>query len=269
MGCSKKPFFMKKILFAGLFIVASCRKGDLPVADPRNGHVEFKQCVITRVDGSGSGPGDPNAPHQIITYNNHRDPVLMEPTFVGTGSPRRVFYYDNRGRLATFAGIYDNGAFEFWHNYVYDKRGRITGDSTYIFGSIYDPGTALERRYARLFYDTLERVIMEVQTSNAQSHPGPDTVRYRYDIRGNLDGDFVTYDDKVNPYLTNRIWRFLARDYSVNNMMNDGIRPSAYNDHGMPILYVGDTWYGIALWGVYGSEITIQYDCRNGPDKGW
>jgi len=260
---------MKKILVVGLFIATGCRKVDLPMADPRNGHVDFRQCIITRVDGSGSGPDDQNAPHQVISYNSRQDPVVMEPTFVGTGSPRRVFYYDNRGRLTTFAGIYDNGVFETWHNYIYDKRSRITGDSSYIFGWIADPGTALERRYAQLFYDTFDRVVMEVRTSSAAGYPGPDTVRYKYDIRGNLDGDFVAYDDKANPYLTNRIWRFLARDYSVNNSVTEGLRPTAYNDHGMPILYEGGTWAGIAFWGVYGSEITIQYNCKDGPRKDW
>jgi len=122
-----------------------------------------------------------------------------------------------------------------------------------------DPGSAYIKRYSRLFYDNLNRVIMEVRDPH-QSGPYQDTMRYFYDARGNLFGNIKPYDNEVNPLLTNKIWRFLARNYSLNNTGS----PTAYNDHGLPLRLEGnalDSWY-YDIWGVSGDVVTIEYDCR-------
>lgn len=246
-----------------IFSLISCRKTDVIKFDPRNGNTEFKQCLITQLDGTGGGGEGGGVPFHIqmnITYNSRRDPVVGQPLEVNSSSKRLLFYYDTRGRLTSFAGAYDNGGFETWHNYTYDRTGRITGDSTYIFGRIDDLASSLGKRHSDIFYDRLNRVVMEIRIDNGNA-AAPDTVRYRYDAAGNLDGDQIPYDHKANPFLTNKIWRFVARDYSVNNQG----KASVYNDHGLPTLFVpsaGDTWYG-AFWAIFGDVVTIQYDCRD------
>jgi len=258
-------FAVTSCLSTGLFLLSSCHKGDLPVFDPRNGNADFKQCVITKLEGKGGGVEFPFDMHRTITYNSRRDPVAVEPDFIGTGSPRLKFYYDNKGRLISLGGEYLNGGFESWHNYIYDKAGRITGDSVYIFGTVGDPGSALIKRYSELIYDDLNRVIMEVRDPH-QSGPYQDTTRYFYDARGNLFGNIKPYDNEINPLLSNKIWRFLARNYSVNNAGS----PTAYNDHGLPLRLEGnalDSWY-YDIWGVSGDVVTIEYDCNCAPQKG-
>jgi len=257
-----KPDFMRILIFVGLLVLgASCYKGKLPYTDPRFGNVEFKQCVISRIDGPDTGfLSNPNSEHLVFTYNNLRDPVQVEPNTVATGSPRWVFYYNPRGDLVTFAGVGNNGTFEFWHNYIYDEFGRISGDSTYIFGIIGNLAAALTQRFSQLSYDRFDRIVSEVKTTNELFVTSPETFTYSYDSKGNLIREGITYDNEANLYLTNKYWRFLARDYSINNP----VTYTTYNDHGLPLYRTAGFAPAEVLWTVNGAPVSIQYDCSPG-----
>jgi len=259
---------MKKILMpatACLLLIAvlsvnSCRKTDI-LCDPRNGNAEFTKCVIHQIN---SFPNE-NATVRTFTYNSRRDPVIGEPGFVATGSPRWVFYYDTKGRLVTFAGLYIEGtSFEFWHNYKYDSKDRIISDSTYFFGLVGHLGEGPGGwRHSQLFYDNLNRIVKESVTSSDIFTP-PYTNTYFYDAAGNLYGNGTPYDNKANLLLTNKIWRFLARDYSVNNRTH----ASAYNANGLPTLFTdsnGD-YFNPFPWQIYGYPVNIIYDCGDDHD---
>lgn len=246
----------------------SCHKIEELELDMRNGNADLKQCVIKEVDFQfmeGQIPGV--GTNQLkITYNSTKDPVAMIPNVIDDGSPSRAFYYDKHGRLTSFVGILQNGAFEFWHNYIYDKKDRIVGDSLYMFGAPGNLGNALTKEYSQLSYDYLSRITREIKFFDFTPPFQPDTINYQYDAAGNLDGAIVQYDNNVNPLLTNKIWRFLDRDYSVNN----SVKATAFNEHRLPILYSNTTGgpemglfeYNITLE----TGITIQYDCMDVPN---
>jgi hypothetical protein len=265
---------MKKNLFAliaGALIIIlflpfdSCHKIEELKLDLRNGNADLKQCVIKEIDFQFMSDNIPaGGPNQLIfTYNSQKDPVTMIPNVIGDGSPSRAFYYDKNGRLTSFVGILQNGAFEFWHDYTYDRLGRIIEDSLYIFGVVGNLGGALTKKYSALSYDHLNRVVREIITFNFTAPGLPDTINYSYDAAGNLYGAAIPYDNNVNPLLTNKIWRFLDRDYSVNN----SVKATAFNEHRLPILYSNTTGgpemgffeYNITLE----TGITIQYDCMD------
>ena len=215
--------------------VSSCRKLDLLQSDPRNGKTDFKQCTITEItNGIADGP---DAAHRIMTYNNKRDPIVAEPASVGTGSPRWLFYYDKKGRLVTYAGVYNGGGFEFWHNYHYDNMDRIVSDSNYAFGAVGNLPGAFGWRHSQVTYDHLNRVVKEDVTASPSEQVSPFTITYLYDATGNLDGSSFAYDNKVNPYRTNKVWQFVFKDYSRNNRVLTGLFAPVptYNDFGLPV----------------------------------
>ncbi len=268
---------MKKKLFgliAGsltsimLFPFGSCRKIEELKVDLRNGNADLKQCVIKEIDFQFPAPQTFGATQLKFTYNPNHDPVTMIPDFIDDGSPSRSFHYDKNGRLTQFVGLYLNGAFEFWHDYIYDREGRIVGDSTYIFGQPGNLGAALTKLYSQLYYDRLNRIIKEIKSGDFNPPNHWDTLTYQYDAAGNLNGASIQYDNNVNPLLTNKIWRFLGRDYSLNN----SVKATAFNEYRLPILYSNSTGgfemnqfeYNISQE----TGLTIQYDCMNDLNAG-
>jgi hypothetical protein len=243
-----------------LFLSGSCNKIDEERLYLENGKADLRQCVIKKITfGMDTNEGGV-ANFMTFTYNERKDPVLGTPRFVATGSPKWVFYYDGKGRLIHFAGLYNgNPNFEFWHNYFYDDQDRIIGDSIYNLGIIGQPGRSAQSSYETFTYDKLNRINHETITGayNPFNLPPAD---YTYDIHGNLFGTTQHYDDKVNLLLTNKIWRFINRDYSLNNL----VTADAYNDHGLPVLYSKSTGGpDFALFDFYVQfPVSIEYDCQ-------
>ena len=69
------------------------------------------------------------------------------------------------------------------------------------------------------------------------------------------------YVDQVNVLLTNKIWRFLARDYSVNSHF----KATSFNEHYLPTAYSGTNGEYTADF-FFGGEafnlgLNIQYNC--------
>ena len=262
-----KPALGGILLLLTLFV--SCHKIDELRYDLQNGNADLKQCVIKEIDFQFSTELLFGATQLKFTYNSKKDPVTMTPDFIDDGSPIRVFYYDKAGRLTQFAGIFPNGAFEFWHNYFYDRSDRIVGDSLYTLGRIGQLGGASIKAFSQLSYDHLNRITREIKTSNALNPDRSDTTYFQYDAAGNLNGGQGPYDHNVNPLLTNKIWRFLDRDYSVNN----SIQATAYDEHRLPILYsnnLGGHQMELFEYNIQPAlGLTLQYDCTEGLIPGY
>jgi hypothetical protein len=242
-----------------LFFPTSCNKiGERLYLE--NGKNDLRQCVIKKISfGTNTAEGGV-ANSLTFTYNDRKDPVLGMPVFVGTGSPKWVFYYDNRGRLIHFAGLYnDSLTFEFWHNYYYDDQDRIIGDSVYNFGLITHPNLSSQGSYTIFAYDYLNRISRATISGPLNFFNLPPTI-YTYDDHGNLFAGALHYDDKANLLLTNKIWRFINRDYSLNNL----VTADAYNDHGLPVLYSKSTGGpDFTLFDFYVEfPVSIEYDCQ-------
>jgi YD repeat-containing protein len=70
--------------------------------------------------------------------------------------------------------------------------------------------------FTRYTYDAKRRISQAaVYTINYGVITGPQTYTFNYNSSGNRTGP--VYDDKLNLNRTNKIWMFLARDYSMNN----------------------------------------------------
>lgn len=254
-----------------LMLSGSCGKVDSIRLDLENGNTELKECVITTM-GTGV-PGSFNT--YDFVYNKLKNPVSATP--VGgpaTGSPKWLFFYDAKDRLTQYAGVFnDTTSFQFWHKYFYDKQDRIIADSEYTLGDTHHFDQSIMLGLSTITYDHLNRVIQEMVSINFTFGilpPPPRIVPFEYDTRGNLFGSSFAYDNKLNPLLTNKIWRFVSRDYSVNSPLG----ATSYNEHGFP-LHFSDTTQGpndgVFNPGTSGSSfagLNIQYDCQDGLDGG-
>ena len=170
-----------------------------------------------------------------IVYNKWDDPVSIIPTHVNTGNPNWYFYYDNKHRLTEILKPYNNGAYESWTRFYYDNKGRISMDTTYVFGVVGNPwGNATLGPYVTEYqYDTKGRLV--VSDTRYPENPQHFIRTSTYDSNGNkVTGD--TYDNKLNFHRTHKLWMFLDQDYSVNN----ALPVVGYNDKGLPLKIKGN-----------------------------
>ena len=231
--------------------------------DLKNGNTELKACVIKEIDFTMSFLG--TTQRLIFTYDNRRNPVTATPDEINTGSPKWHFYYDKKGRLITFAGLYNNGGFEFWNNYHYDEWDRVVSDTDYYIGNVGQlPGHA-PTYWHTYTYDNLNRIIEGTSANSQMPFFPPQVFDLTYDAAGNLNILSPSYDNKLSPLLTNKIWRFLNVNYSVNNS-----RPAlAYNQYGLPTQFEGGPGDFVNFNLPPADETTIKYDCQGDlpPEK--
>ena len=267
---------MQKLHLLGICLLAvvafpinSCRKVDEMKFLLENGRADLRQCSIQHMSQLLLFSAEPTVT-LTFTYNNRKDPVSVIPDL---GPFQWLLSYDKNGRLSQFMVLRGDGHFEIWHVYLYDNKGRIIGDSAYREGLPSDRNTALARWLSNEYYDHLERVIKETQIS-----PGINiSVEYTYNNQGNLISRRISdngqisienigsYVNEASVLLTNHIWRYLARDYSLNS------RSYAYslNEHGLAIEYRGTDGHDIGtfFFGSYeDTQLVIQYDCQDAPD---
>jgi len=264
---------MKKLHLLGICLLAiaaspinSCRKVDEMKYLLENGRADLKQCTIDQMSQLlGSEPVSLNL---TFAYNNRRDPVsIIVDLPTAPVYTQWLFYYDKKGRLSQSVTLHYDGTFERWHVYLYDDRDRIMVDSNYDRGQAGDRSTALGKWQTTLYYDHLDRIIKEVSPYLNS------IIDYTYNNQGNLtsirrgNADVETlggYVNEGNVLLTNHVWRFLARNYSVNS------RAHAYslNDHGLATDYTGMDGrdLGYFFFGGYNDiNIYITYNCQDAP----
>ncbi|MES1250165.1 MAG: hypothetical protein ABUL46_05740, partial [Chitinophaga rupis] len=226
------------ICLASIFLlpINSCRKIEDMKITLENGKADCRQCTIQQM--TQQIRFEPFGLNLTFTYNNRKDPVSITPDLFLPNYSQWLFYYDKKGRLSQSVTIHNDGTFDLWHVYLYDGQDRITGDSTYHIGQQGQRGTAADRWLTKISYDHLNRIIKETQTSPGYSY----SIEYVYNNQGNLSSrhindngtirvdDITGYVNVASVLLTNKIWRFLLRDYSVNSRS----QPYAVNDHGLP-----------------------------------
>ena len=222
-----------------LFFNFSCTK--LPRDfDPRDGNNVYTGCRVNSINGIA------------FTYNKNNDPVTYIHDNVGTGNPNLFFKYDNRGRLTEFAAL-EFDSYEFLHRYTYYQQ-RIVVDTMYIFGEYGVPESYAFKRISYPAYDNLNRIVQDSVVQNGQSW----IIYYPYRADGNLISG-STYDDKLNPHRTNKVWMFIDRDYSVNN----SVAAATYNSSGLPLMYPAKNGFDLvfAYFRWFGAT-SITYDCK-------
>jgi hypothetical protein len=197
-------------------------------------------------------------------YNAFGNPKAINVTNVATGNPNYVFKYDHAQRLKEFIGVYSNGTFDVWRKYFYGPGGRIVSDSAFTFGS-YNGGAYPSDYYYQFVeyfeYDSEGRVskVTSVYTLPAGT---PTTVNtYNYDVNGNLVVPGTVYDDKINYRRTNKIWKFVDRNYSKNNPLV----ATSYNPVGLPLQFSSPGSYPHYFLHFPTNETRFFYTCVYGP----
>ena len=203
----------------------------------------------------------------IFAYNKSGDPVSYTPTGYSNRSRKYEFRYDAGGRLTDYIGYNPTAVpvrCDFWIKYSYDNRNRIVRDSVY-YNSNYGQAlisfannvgtTAYE-------YDNSDRITAVIYKEFSNNVPNGVTGYYKYDYNGS--GNLVTpgavYDDQKSIYRTSKIWMFLGRNYSVNNL-----KPAlAYNPNGLPSAFAATAAHGAEmhmLQFIDLSDCEILYEC--------
>ena len=75
------------------------------------------QATYCRIESVWERPFSDAERFILVLYDEYENPVAITTPHAGTGSPYRVFKYDNWHRLREFQGQYSNGLLEFWHFY--------------------------------------------------------------------------------------------------------------------------------------------------------
>ena len=188
-------------------------------------------CKITKIVSYGIGTPDTNT--LSFQYNAQGNPDSIIPAVQRPGWPHYFFGYDTLGRLQQLGYLYYSSPADgnYSHLYFFSYTGnKITSCSIATNG--YFINRVFFNKNPSIFqlfeYDSLDRV-SKVSTK----YPFDPTVyvkTYAYNADGNLT-DYPAYDNKVNIFQTNKIWMFLAKDYSRNNPLTGAV----YNSWWLPV----------------------------------
>lgn len=223
---------------------------------------EVSGCAIRAITAYASG----DTIHSVFAYNRNGSPATVRNDQVGTGNPNQLFKYDQYNRLIEYGRPYNNGFYEAWHKYGYNRKDQIVRDTMYSFGAMADSSAVPETSFVVLTdytYDILNRIIRRKDsTFYSNSFVAVDSANFQYDGRGNLIRAGVVYDNKASILRTNKIWMFIACDYSVSNPF----RATAYNFHGLPLSYTSTVFYENSFFLIYPFYTGIvEYICENSP----
>jgi hypothetical protein len=232
----------------------------------QNGIPSTAQCQIKKIIVKTAGITERSG---TFSYNGYGDPIEYIPEKHTSNSLKYEFRYDNNKLLTDYIGYYPpTGAvtrFEFWTKYFYDDLNRVVRDSIYYYGNygrwLTDHANYIG--YTNYEYDKQGRISRTVyrQIQNGSNNGVVSDLKYTYNEQGNLVGPGTAYDDKISIYRTNRIWMFLNRNYSTNNLRT----ARAYSAKGLPLSFddvpvQGPTLSLLNLLSVANSEIV--YDCK-------
>jgi len=279
---------MKPLLFPAiiiLFTATSCRKVIDFIHDHPDAHDSL--CRITNIN-----LWDVNSNPIVvdISYNNKGNPTTMFVHFPGQPydaigqilEVNRWFRYDKYNRLLYYFVNFPPGdggppadpnimhGFGF-HKYAYPRPNFITDSLIYYpndtsYPPLYKNGS--DTSITGYTLDARGR-ISKVWNLSGDPHQPPRLIQEMvYDANGNLPlpGADLSYDDKVNPYRTNRIWQFIYNDYSRNNVVKiDYFYFTQYNTFGLPLnlrnLQEYPYYHYLFNMGNSNREMTFAYAC--------
>ena len=164
----------------------------------------------------------------------------------------RYMFYDSNNRLIEYKVKYDTSLEIENHRYGYSADRIITDTATLRLTGYIVVLSTFE-------YDSKGRIVVENRRvidadGSPDSWPPVDPIIYQYDSNDNLvvDGDYA-YDNKVNFRRTNKVWMFILRNYSQNNLQG----AAAYNEQGFPIRF-NDSYDHL----FYTALTAIDYHCE-------
>ncbi|HVW61464.1 MAG TPA: hypothetical protein VHC48_15540 [Puia sp.] len=283
---------MKPLLVLSIVILStatSCRKVYDYIHDHPDAHDSL--CQVTKINL----PDAYGVPIEAdISYNSKGNPTTMfvylpghppGPAFIA--EVNRWFRYDKYDRLLYYYVNFPPGdggppadpnvtTGLGFHKYAYPRPDFIT-DSLIFYpsGSSYPPiyDSATGTSITGYTLDAKGRISKVWNLSRDPRQP-PQLIReIVYDANGNLPlpDSSLSYDDKVNPYRTNKIWQFVFNDYSRNNMVKiDYFYFTQYNTFGLPLnlrnLQAPPYYHTLFDMDSQGVDLTFTYACS--PPKG-
>jgi len=261
---------MKPLLFLAiitLFTTTSCRKVYDFIRDHPDAHDSL--CRVTAV-GTRTTDGR-YVEKYAITYNEKGNPVTMLTTSVFSQSDV-YFRYDRFNRLSDVMSVVPgNFGAIFWQKYAYPRPRFITDTVMLFTGDIRDSASPIaknsyEYHIEGYTLDAHDRIVKIWSIPNDPPHTPVLQSELHYDANGNLPlpDSTLTYDDKVNVYRTNKVWQFIFRDYSRNNIIkNDHFFFPTYNTFGLPLNILNLQAYNNYIFDIdnQNPELYITYAC--------
>jgi|HubBroStandDraft_1064217.scaffolds.fasta_scaffold64316_2 hypothetical protein len=280
-----RPFFAIAAAMAWL-LLPSCRKERLLLQEDPDAIGQF-----CRIDTFNFGPAPTYAQQVMITYNHAGNPVTMKASVPGYGElfDDLYFRYDKSGRLVDWIYVYPDtepytvfplGTIDLWHRFSYPGQ-RTVVDSFFNYDGPGIPPIAnppagyVVLTVSRYDLDDKGRTIKTYVQYIAGVASFSDTFYTHYDDRGNVVTPGITYDHKINPYRTNKIWQLIYQDYNMNNPIypatlyhpaTTGI--TAFNKFGLPVSYEyneADQFPSLFLYQF--AYLEIGYSCDQSPGK--
>lgn len=250
----KHDYILRSIRYLFLTILIfnfSCNK----VLDFYPGHSHVKSdCKIVTIVNDDS---------VWIVYDKRGNPINIINNDKGTGSPDLYFHYDKRGRLIELIGLIgeDHQIHDRWIRYQYNSKNQIVSDSIWwggIYNGQYPDPNSTTQGVSYYEYDDLGRLskwTVQIFYGEDTDENPPVVYEYNYDTDGNLILFGQDYDNKTNVNLIHPIWKFLSKDYSLNNR----IGATAYNSYELPTEF-GESQAYFVIFALGNSRIT--YDCK-------
>lgn len=250
---------------AALIFMPACKKVRDYIA--HNPPLEVKLCSIEKIKLDVFGEKNELA----VNYNEQEDPVSVLHTKQNVFSNvDQRFRYDKQNRLTDYITNFSgNTGVLQWHTYTYKNKNTVI-DTVYNYeGKITDdlpPYSATDFRVWVYELDVWGRIIKSIEYN--QTSPEPAVVNYVYNMQGNLLKQGAEYDNKVNIYRTNKVWMFIAKDYSMNNALStadETIKIKDYNAAGLPLEYKAlPANEGIGtLMNLNYEQLQVEYNCGN------
>lgn len=209
----------------------------------------------------------------VVSYDTKGNPITMlDSDRVHAVGNDHYFRYDKFSRLSDYMQAYApaTGAIA-WHKYAYPRPNYVIDTAMfYETGDVRGPSPIAKNTYEYYIYaytlDQLGRIVKIWDIPNDSPNIPSLQNTVVYDANGNLPVSLpiLSYDNKVNPYRTSKIWQFVFQDYSRNNLEStiDNFSPQ-YNVFGLPLILDN-----LEMWNFYsfdevnlGSEATIDYAC--------
>ena len=267
---------MKKItlftltVFIILYTQSSCRKVYDYIHDHPDGHESLCRITQLRLLGAAHERDTFN-----VIYNSQGDPVsLLATNSVPNGTNLdQYFRYDHHGRLSDYLVTFTQATgVLIWHKYAYPRNNFVVDTVINYPDNAVDGPAPIAGVGPGYYYiqgwtlDAFGRIVKWWSIPTDPTQPPGLLSTVTYDANGNtpLSRPDLTYDNKVNPYRTNKVWQFVYINYSRNNLLQaDHSFTPVYNDFGLPLNIPNLLPFDVQHFGLEdtGSQIDISYAC--------